>query len=196
MKKFNHARLLSLLLLLALATVLHVGCSQDGGLSPVGPEKIISPPSALITTADDDDDGDDGDGDDDGFLAVAMRDADEEGVTTASIGPLGGVVTHGDHYIVIPAGALSQTIEISFSVPESDTLMFDLGPHGTQFNVPISLVFEYDNADLIGANESQFQIGYYNVTTGVWEPMPTTVDAVNDVVIGQTTHFSRYAIIR
>jgi len=191
MKKPKSLRLLSLLLLLALATVLHVGCSQDGGLSPVGPEKIVAPPSALITTAGDGDDDDDSE-----LLSAATRDPDDEGITTALIGPLGGVVMHGDHRVIIPAGALSQTVEISFSVPDSDTLMFDLAPHGTQFNVPIILEFEYDNADLAGVNESALQVGYYNDSTGAWDSMPTTVDTVNDVIIGQTTHFSRYAILR
>ena len=193
MKSTRIARLLALLL--TLATLLHFGCSENSQISPVGPSKITAPPSAIVMD-DGDDDGDDDDGDDD-FLTVGQRDPDDEGVTTALIGPAGGVITHGDHRVVIPAGALDQTIEISFSVPESDTLMFDLSPHGTQFNVPISLIFEYDSANLDGVDVSHLQlVGYYNSASSVWEPMPTTVDAVNDVIIGQTTHFSRYAIIR
>lgn len=200
MKNLNHARLLSVLTVLALAVVFHVGCTPDAGLAPAEPEKIDLPPSASITDADDDNGdadeyGEYGDDNDD-FLTVAVRDADEEGVTTAAIGPLGGVVTHGDHQLIVPAGALGATITISFSVPESDTLMFDLGPHGTQFNAPVTLVFEYDNANLTGVNEAALRVGYYNENTGVWEPMPTTVDAANDVIISQTTHFSRYAILR
>jgi len=94
MKSTRTARLLALLL--TLATLLHFGCSENSQFSPVGPSKITAPPSAIVM-----DDGDDDDGDDD-FLTVGQRDPDDEGVTTALIGPVGGVITHGDHRIVIP----------------------------------------------------------------------------------------------
>jgi len=58
------------------------------------------------------------------------------------------------------------------------------------------LEFQYDNAVLTGVNEAGLRVAYFNPDTQNWDPMPTTVDPVNDVVTGQTTHFSRYAIIR
>jgi len=192
MNSFQRTKSVAIILVALLNMLALFGCSQNQHWSPTGP---ISNETITSLSKDDDDDGDDDDFD---FLMVARRDPAENGVTTALIGPAGGVITHADHRIEIPAGALSETIEISFSMPVSDTLIFDLGPHGTQFSMPINMVleFEYDNAILTGVNEAGLRVAYYNESTGEWELMPTTVDTVNDVVTGQTTHFSRYAIIR
>ncbi len=193
MSSFQRTKSVAIILLALLNMLALFGCSQNQHWSPTGP---IS--SETITSLSKDDDDDDVDDDDFDFLMVARRDPAENGVTTALIGPAGGVIIHADHRIEIPAGALSETIKISFSMPVSDTLMFDLEPHGTQFNVPINMVleFQYDNAVLTGVNEVALQVAYFNPDTQNWDPMPTTVDTVNDVVTGQTTHFSRYAIIR
>ncbi len=194
MKIARSMRLLSVLLFLALGAALHLGCSQDGRFSPVEPEKIIAPPSTLITT---DDDGDEGEDDDDlDFLMVARRDPAEEGVSTAVIGPEGGILPHASHRLEVPAGALSEPLELSFAMPLSDTLTFDMGPHGTQFNVPVSLVFNYGNADLTGVNEALLQVYYYDPSTQIFEAIPTAVDTVNNLLFGYTDHFSRYALIR
>ncbi len=193
MNSFQRTKSAAIILLALLNMLALFGCSQNHHWSPTGP---IS--SETITSLSKDDDDGDEDDDDFDFLTVARRDPAENGVTRALIGPAGGVIMHADHRIEIPAGALSETIEISFSMPVSDTLMFDLEPHGTQFNVPINMVleFQYDNAVLTGVNEAGLRVAYFNPDTQNWDPMPTTVDPVNDVVTGQTTHFSRYAIIR
>ncbi len=193
MKLLKDFRTVSMLLFLVLALALHVGCSQDSGSSPVGPERNAAPLDVITTAYDEEAEEDDDDLD---FLTVAQRDPAEDGVSTAEIGLAGGVLTHAAHRLVVPPGALNETLELSFSMPLSDTLTFDLGPHGTQFNVPVSLVFNYGNADLTAVNESLLQVYYYDPGTQIFEPIFTTVDTVNNVVIGYTNHFSRYALIR
>lgn len=204
MKNPFRFELLTLILAATGTAFLWLGCTQKNESSLIGPSShetaaALSHEEEESFEEEDNDVDDDEDGDDDyEFLTVARRDSNENGVTTVWIGPAGGVLVHADHRIVIPAGALSETLPISFSMPVSDTLMFDLGPHGTQFSMPINMVlaFQYDNADLTGVNESLLRVAYYNESTGVWDPMPTQVDPLNDIVVGQTTHFSRYAIIR
>ncbi len=136
------------------------------------------------------------DDDDLEFLMVAWRDPAEEGVSRRVIGPEGGVLPHAAHRLEVPAGALNEPLELTFAVPLSDTLMFDMGPHGTQFNLPVSLVFSYRNADLTGVNPTLLQVYYYNPEGPRFEAIPTQVDTLNKVVIGYTDHFSRYALIR
>ncbi len=130
------------------------------------------------------------------FLMVAVRDPHENGVTQKWVGPAGGVIKHGDHSVVIPSGALSNWVKIRFSMPKSDTLLFDLQPSDTEFNLPIQLVFEYDNAVLTGVNENKLQLVVLDTAKKEWDSVQTTVLPAVDVVDGLSDHFSRYAIIR
>ena len=186
MKSSQRLKLMAIILVAMGKMLLLVGCAQNSDWSPTGP----SANKTVTALAKDDDD------DDLTFLRVARRDPAEDGVSMALIGPEGGVLPHANHRLEVPAGALSQTLELSFSVPLSDTLTFDMGPHGTQFNSPVSLVFYYGNADLTGVIEANLQVYYYDPTTEIFEMIPTTVDAVNKIVIGYTGHFSRYALIK
>ena len=192
MKSSQRLKLMAIILVAMGKMILLVGCAQNSAWSPTGPS---SNQTVTALAKDDDDDGDNDD-DDLTFLRVARRDPAENGVSTALIGPEGGVLPHANHRLEVPAGALSQTLELSFSVPLSDTLTFDMGPHGTQFNSPVSLVFYYGNADLTGVIEANLQVYYYDPSTEIFEMIPTTVDPVNKIVIGYTDHFSRYALIK
>lgn len=128
------------------------------------------------------------------LLLVRRREENENGVSTAIIGPAGGTLVHADHQLIIPPGALNDFVEISFSMPVSDTLMFELGPHGLQFNAPISAVFSYDHAYTGGLAEDHFTVAVWNPVTGAWDGLPSTVDTELNLVTGSTAHFSRYAI--
>ncbi|MCB0262440.1 MAG: hypothetical protein KDH98_04730 [Calditrichaeota bacterium] len=128
------------------------------------------------------------------FLMVRRRDDAEDGVSTAIIGPEGGILFHASHRLEVPAGALSESVEISMSMPVSDTLLFEFGPHGIQFNMPVKLVLDFNHAWTSDLDESLFKVVYMNSTPLGWEAIPTTVDDVTEQCIGETNHFSRYAI--
>ena len=125
---------------------------------------------------------------------VRRRDDAEDGVSTAIIGPEGGILFHASHRLEVPAGALSESVEISMSMPVSDTLLFEFGPHGIQFNMPVKLVLDFNHAWTSDLDESLFKVVYMNSTPLGWEAIPTTVDDVTEQCIGETNHFSRYAI--
>ncbi|MFQ5651531.1 MAG: hypothetical protein ACE5IY_16470 [bacterium] len=150
--------------------------------------------------------GKDGDGDQDpfsdhGFLMTRKREEAEEGVSRAVIGPAGGVLVHGAHRIEISPGALSEPTELTFTMPvnEPDTLMFDLGPDGTQFSAPVKLVVSFDHGFTSGLDEMLFFVVVFNPETRAWEPVESTVDTElntvsGDNVTGSLKHFSRYCI--
>ncbi|MDZ7359125.1 MAG: hypothetical protein ONB46_00150 [candidate division KSB1 bacterium] len=188
MKRIHSLRLMAIMLLVMSKMILLWGCSPDQHWAPTSP----AADGRITALAKDDDDDDD----DLEFLMVARRDPAENGVSTALIGPEGGVLHHAAHRLEVPAGALNEALELTFSMPLSDTLTFDMGPHGTQFNLPVSLVFYYGNADLAGVNEARLQVYYYDPSTQIFEAIPTVVDTVNKIVTGYTDHFSRYALIR
>lgn len=128
------------------------------------------------------------------LLLVRKREEAENGVSRAVIGPEGGVLIHAAHRIEIAAGALSEPVELTFSMPVSDTLMFELGPDGIQFQGPVKVIFNYDHAQKNGLDETLFNAVFWNADTQSWESVPSTVDTELNEVVGSTTHFSRYAI--
>ncbi len=128
------------------------------------------------------------------LLLVRKREENENGVSTAVIGPGGGVLTHAAHSLVVPPGALSQPVQLTFSMPVSDTLMFDLGPDGITFNAPVTLVLSYDHAFTSGVNEDSLKVVVWDPGTQNWSKIPTTVDTELNLASGVTDHFSRYAI--
>lgn len=130
------------------------------------------------------------------LLLVRKREEAEDGVSKALIGPAGGVLTHALHQVIVPAGALNDTVTLTFSMPVSDTLMFELGPDGIHFNLPVTVVLDYDHACRNGLDPETFYASVFNPATGEWESVPSTVDVLNDDVIAETPHFSRYALAR
>ena len=128
------------------------------------------------------------------LLLVRKREAAENGVTTAVIGPEGGVIIHAAHRIEIPAGALPDSVEISFSMPVSDTLMFVFGPDGIQFQAPVKVILNYDHTFKSGLDAELFKAVFWNASTQTWDSVPSTVNTETNEVSGSTSHFSRYAI--
>lgn len=128
------------------------------------------------------------------LLMVKKREEAEEGVSTAIIGPQGGVLRHATHRIEVPAGALTETVELTFSMPPSDTLLFELGPHGIQFDAPVKVIFSWDHGYTSGLEEQNFTIAFWNPGSGDWDSVTTAIDTELNEASGTTTHFSRYAI--
>ncbi|RMF56412.1 MAG: hypothetical protein D6743_20300 [Calditrichaeota bacterium] len=181
--------------LLACALLYFAGCSDTNTLSPT--ETSALTPTTLAKK------GKGGDGTDPAaasdLLMVRKREENEDGVSSAVIGPEGGFLVHAAHRLDVSAGALSEPMELTFSMPVSDTLMFDLGPDGTQFDGPVKLTVSWDHAFTSGLDETQFKVVVWNPTTQVWESVPTSIDtelnlATGDLLTGSLKHFSRYAI--
>ncbi|MFQ5604696.1 MAG: hypothetical protein ACE5HS_15605 [bacterium] len=128
------------------------------------------------------------------LLLVRDREENENGVSKAVIGPAGGVLIHAEHRIEVPAGALNETVELTFSMPVSDTLMFELGPDGTVFNKPVKVIFNYDHTFKNGLPQENFVVVVWNPDTQQWDEVFTIVDTVLNEVLGSANHFSRYAI--
>lgn len=133
-------------------------------------------------------------------LMWAKWDDEEEAISTAIIGPAGGVLLHAQHRLEIPAGALSAPIQVTFSTVFSDTMIFEFEPDGTQFAKPVKLVFNFNHACDQGVDVSRLGVVVWNPATRVWDAVPSKVDSVLEEVSGDvagfTPHFSRYAITK
>jgi hypothetical protein len=70
----------------------------------------------------------------------------------------------------------------------------EFSPHGIIFDKQVRIALSYKDADLIGINEDDLKIYYHHEDTGEWEVIGDRVDKTRKMVIGYTTHFSRYAV--
>ena len=133
------------------------------------------------------------------------------GITAAS----GGQVSKDDMTLDIPANALG-TSQSTVSVSISDTDLVVSSPNATPLKRSVqsitatdssgnaitslqssaSLTMKYDPTELPnGFDESSIQLGYFDSTTGQWEPVAATIDTVNNKITVQITHFTDYGPI-
>jgi len=173
--------------LLAGVLAITLGCSADD---------IMGPGSATMA----------GGGSGDGSAVVILADPQgrpvEPGQGEASNGAAsvfvkaaeGGVVSCGRFTVVIPAGALAEDTEITISRPDPMLVMCELGPHGLQFEKPVTLRIDYSGTAAEDAESelSNFGVYWFNEDAGRWELVGKEIDPGSDVVQAQLLHFSDY----
>jgi hypothetical protein len=72
---------------------------------------------------------------------------------------------------------------------------YDLGPDGAVFNPPITITLNYDPGQIpAGVAEEDLVIAYYNVATGQWVILPSTVDTVNNTITAEVSHLTLFAV--
>ncbi len=124
-----------------------------------------------------------------------------------NIGPTGGVVIIGDSvgYLTVPPGAVSEYVEISAVENTSATpapagwrmvtpvFTLTVDPALTSFDLPVELLFDYDEEDLQGAPESGLTI-YTDEGSG-WVALSTELDmGLNDAWVN-VSHFSDFVLM-
>src|SRR5262245_32393522 len=121
--------------------------------------------------------------------------------TMKLVGPSGGAVASSDGNLAvnIPAGALPANVTITTEPAEAPATgavgtVYEIGPTGTQFAMPVTLTLHYDTAMLGGAAESALRVATF--AGGAWQLLPgAVVDKQAKTVSGVTTHLSPYAIV-
>lgn len=102
--------------------------------------------------------------------------------------------------LIIPAGALSNDTVISMAAPSASDAVLQFGPHGLNFNIPVTLTMAFDPS----MNQDQIQgsadVYWYNPSTGGWEGQNGTSVLLEGAPGGdkiastaKLNHFSRYA---
>lgn len=136
------------------------------------------------------------------FLARAPKKEEEIPVT-------GGEVTLGDIIIDVLGNTFNTGVNIflDYGPFESSGVLksikpsffinaFDsFGQEITQLLQPATITYSYSDADLFNIDEGTLKIYYFNEETGQWETLPSLIDAINDTVSTQTTHFSQFALM-
>ncbi|OGR48983.1 MAG: hypothetical protein A2X37_00540 [Elusimicrobia bacterium GWA2_66_18] len=134
----------------------------------------------------------------------------------SAVGPGGSVVRAEDRSaVVIPEGAAPTGLAVTVSPPKTSALVennrqaavearkglvaaasgVQYGPEGVHFTKPVTLELPYVRARLpAGVYEKDLFVHYWNPVNGDWEKLESSVDAQNQIVRAQTTHFSLYRI--
>lgn len=122
------------------------------------------------------------------LLTCALRPASE---TTMNVGPLGGTIKAGNHRLVIPAGALSQTVSITMTAPSERAAVVKFEPHGLTFNAVAKPTL---TLSLTGCNAppSYAGIKYLTPDNVLLEALKSQLNSGS--VTARLDHFSRYAV--
>lgn len=134
----------------------------------------------------------------------------------AAVGSAGHAVRAKDRAaVVFPEGAVTSPVGVTVSTPKKSDLLevrrradnqsrkglvaasegVQYGPAGARFAKPVTLELPYDRASLpAGVSESDLAVHYWNPVLGDWEKLASSVDAQNQIVRAQTSHFSLYQI--
>lgn len=125
----------------------------------------------------------------------------------AQVGPAGGTLTlaGGKVRVVVPAGAVTAPVLIT-AVPRSSPLpgtpagwrvagqVYDLGPDGTTFALPVTVTLSYDRATLpVWAMTGD--LGLLRLSGGQWHGLDDiTVDVSAATISGRTSGFSGFGV--
>jgi hypothetical protein len=124
-------------------------------------------------------------------------------ISITSIGASGGSLQSADGNLTItfPAGALSANTEISIQPIKNEAPLglgsgYRLEPEGTNFTIPVQLVFHY-NAELLNESHQDFLWIVTQAADGSWNAMlKSVVDTNAKTVTIETTHFSDWSLGR
>jgi hypothetical protein len=125
--------------------------------------------------------------------------ATQVGAIALTIGPEGGTLGLSGVTVTIPPGALDRSIVLSITpiaapVPGIIGQAYEIGPTGTTFKTPISIVFAYAGAELQGRPPSAFSVS--TVVNHAWQAVSSPlIDSYVETIGGTTTHLSPYALV-
>ena len=107
-------------------------------------------------------------------------------------GPAGGTLLFGNSRLIIPGGALRDTVTISAVVPEGTGTNVVFSPHGLQFEKAAGLVLSTESCEL--ANPLAPAVVYLAPDGTVLEYIEAVFDPRWKTIAAPIGHFSGYAI--
>lgn len=136
---------------------------------------------------------------------VATQDADANGQTqlltctahgamtaSAVVGPHGGTIAVGNDRLVVPGGALSDTVLITATIPADTLAAVQFSPHGLQFAKAAMLLLSTSGCQTGALAPSH--VVYLDGEGDVLQTLDATFNANAQVVTTTIEHFSSYAI--
>ena len=103
----------------------------------------------------------------------------------------GGVVSNGRVTLEFPAGALSQDTEITIDMLDDNTLGVEFGPHGTQFNKPVTMSTDLRGTTAEGMSD-QTSTYYWNESKNYYERQEKLSSDDKNTNKSALYHFSKF----
>jgi hypothetical protein len=107
-------------------------------------------------------------------------------------GPSGGTLVIGDDRLIIPGGALHDTVTITASRTGDSTSTVEFQPHGLHFYKPAGLVLDSDGCTI--PPDGVPSVVYLGPTGEVLESIAAVYSPLWHTVAAPIEHFSGYAI--
>jgi hypothetical protein len=111
---------------------------------------------------------------------------------SAVIGPAGGRLRVGKHWIDFPANAVSAPTLITATAPAGSVVVVDFKPHGLVFNRPPVLTLDYSGCTLPAGSAAQ--VVYTDGLLNILERLLSFDDQRDGLVFANLGHFSGYAV--
>ncbi len=122
--------------------------------------------------------------------------------------------------MIMPAGAVTGSVALKIGLPALGTVPELTGDVGEQNNAGIGMVYEvdatnistgqtvhqlspqhpvilqftYDPSQIAGVDPTTLRVCYFDLPTGDWRPLPTTVDTFHHILTATTDHFTLFAV--
>ena len=122
---------------------------------------------------------------------VAVCDPLKPVTTSALFGPAGGTLKVGPHRLVIPAGALADTVTISGSISGAAVDAIQFAPEGLHFNVGATLTMGTESCKTL--DQPTTVIVYTDDALNILETIAVSA-STSKTVSGTLWHFSQYAV--
>ena len=121
---------------------------------------------------------------------------------TKTIGPAGGALEVGHNWLLVPKGALKQSVSISAVAPSDTVALIRLQPEGLRFQKTAFLVAAYDNCRvkkgvtprIAHVTDALDVIDYLPSVDQLGDPRLKKVRKWHHRVVGELQHFSNYAV--
>lgn len=110
---------------------------------------------------------------------------------SALIGPAGGTLVVGNNKLIVPAGALTQPVMISGTVPAEPYAAIHFEPSGLHFRKPAGLVLDGSGCSV---PPDGVHVDYVDDEGNVLERIDATYSNLWRTVAAPINHFSVYAI--
>ena len=113
--------------------------------------------------------------------------------SSVTIGAGGGTLRVGPHLLVVPPGALDESVTITASILPGTVRGVDLQPDGLEFDRAAVLRMSYDGCNLLGLLLPK-HVAYIDHEFNILELLRTLDDLRRRTVTTRLDHFSSYAV--
>ena len=114
--------------------------------------------------------------------------------STVTIGPLGGTISAGPHWLTVPPGAVLSPTAITMTAPTGQGVnAVKFKPVGLRFVTPAVLSMSYSNCSLLGILLPK-RIAYTDDNLNIISYLLSLDNLLSKRVTGKVNHFSEYAV--